>query len=331
LLLFDLLLFALLVLAARSAVLLHELLGHACPTLLFGGQVRGIRVSLFGGGKVYHHFENELSLAVGFVVAYGGILVNLLSGALALGYVGRMTHRPLWSLFLALFAMISLLGAVAYSALGFYYDQGDPVAWLKDGPPRGEGLWIPFLLTAPLVSGLTVGSYLRLTQGWFPAVTVAGRLALLLATLGISGGVYAGLYRVTGEESVALEAPAAAHRQAVEQALRSKRDALHRRLRELHPQWTEETVQKEVDRTPVAISPDAVPRRFPLKALIAFLYALGGFWALRRGRQEGTAAFRSQGPLTAGRVTLALLWAGAVIGLLAWSGGWLLGAPPKPG
>ena len=68
-----------------------------------------------------------------FLISYGGIMINLLSGFAGILLAEKVWNNRVLALFLNLFGMVSILGAVTYSALGFYYGEGDPVSWLGNG------------------------------------------------------------------------------------------------------------------------------------------------------------------------------------------------------
>ena len=93
LLLFDLFLLAILILATRLATFLHELMGHALMAATFGGEVNGVRVTLFGGGEAYYHLKMQSGLSVRFLVAFGGIIVNMLSGLLPFIFIHRFKRN----------------------------------------------------------------------------------------------------------------------------------------------------------------------------------------------------------------------------------------------
>ena len=89
--LLDLFLLSLLILSTRLATFLHETVGHALTAALFGGRVTGIRLSLFGGGNVYRHFDGSLSLPAAF-------LARMARVAGADGVLTSITRRPAsWS------------------------------------------------------------------------------------------------------------------------------------------------------------------------------------------------------------------------------------------
>ncbi len=318
--LFNLFLLAVLILATRLATCIHEFVGHALTASAFGGHVNGIRVSLFGGGHVYYHLKMESGLFVRFVVAFGGILVNMLSGLLPLMFVRRLAPRPMWALFSMLFGMVSLLGAIAYSALGFYYDQGDPVAWTKGPSPFGGWLWIPFIAVSPFISYFAAKSYVTLNERLFPARTFLSRFSIMVLTLGITGCVYAGLYGLTAQQSMALDAPSLAYQRAEKEVRDHKRNELHRRLRESHPELSETDVERMVERTPIVVKPHEVPKKFPLKPIIAILYSGGALLALRNVKKSMSSSLVRIDPRF---VILAVVLAATALGVLAWTGGWL--------
>jgi hypothetical protein len=322
LLLFDLFLLALLILAARLATFLHEFAGHSLMTLAFGGQIKGIRITLLGGGEVYWHFTTSLALTAGFLVAFGGIIVNLLSGLLPFKLCGRLENRPAWALFLIVFAMVSLLGAFAYAALGFYYDVGDPVSWMEGPSPKGGLLWIPFVVIFPVASFFTVRAFSILLQRYFPAKTFPGKIGILLLTLGVSGSAYAGLYVMTRQRSLAMDTPLLAYERAEREVLEEKKDRLFRSLRKSRPELSAEEVRRMVARTPIRVRPEEVPERVPLRPVLGLLFALGALFALKRAKADGSL---SRAPVDLRATTLAVVLALAVLAVLAWTGGWVYG------
>jgi hypothetical protein len=318
--LFNLFLLAILILATRLATFLHELMGHALMAVIFGGDVNGVRVSLFGGGRVYYNLNAQSGLYVHFLVAFGGIIVNILSGLLPFIFIRRFNNNPIWTLFFILFGMVSLLGAIAYSALGFYYQVGDPVAWIEGPLQRETWFWIPFLVVSPFVSYFVLKSYSMVNERLFPAKTILNRVCTMILTLGITGSAYAGLYGMTGRQSTALNAPSSAYQHAKKKVKKMKIEALYRNLRENRPELSEAEVRRLVEQTSIVIKPDEVPKKFPLKPVIAILYTAGGLLALRRiksGMSDSIMRISTQPAI----FTVAL--AGAVLGLLAWTGGWI--------
>ncbi|MBW1765636.1 MAG: M50 family metallopeptidase [Deltaproteobacteria bacterium] len=319
--LFNLFLLAILILATRLATFLHEFMGHALMAATFGGDVNGVRISLFGGGEVYYHLKMQSGLYVRFLAAFGGILVNMLSGLLPFIFMRRLKNKPVWALFLALFGMVSLLGAIAYSSLGFYYQVGDPVAWIK-GPPEREGwFFIPFLAVSPFVSYFAVKSYSILNERWFPSKTFRNRTKMMALTLGIAGCAYAGLYGLTGQRLMAVDAPILAFQRAEREVRKIKTEALYRKLCETRPELSDDGIRRLVEQTPIVIIPDEVPKKFPLPPVIAILYTAGALLALWRTKGGMPGSIIRISPRS---VFFSAALAGAILGLLAWTGGWVL-------
>ncbi|MFH0844471.1 MAG: hypothetical protein V1930_03275 [Pseudomonadota bacterium] len=323
LLLVDLFLLGNLILATRMATFLHEVLGHGLMAVALGGRVDGIQVSLFGGGHAQYLLEADSGLSVRFLAALGGILINGISGTLSLLFVRKLGRRPERAVFFALFGMVSLLGAIAYAAMGFYYGQGDPAAW-AGGSLKHSGSWVPFILVSPFASYAAVRSYATTMGAWFPSRTFLARCFMVFLTLCITGCAYAGLYRWTAQRSVALDAPSRAYEEAEEEIRTVKRDELYRRIRETHPELTEEEVRLWVEKTPIPVHPDEVPHKFPLKPVIAFLYGAGGLFALLGWKG---ASLEPSGRISKRSVVLMVMVAGAILGLLAWTGGWIWPMP----
>ncbi|MDP6178508.1 MAG: hypothetical protein QGG48_01295 [Desulfatiglandales bacterium] len=320
LLFFDLFLLAVLILATRLATFLHELIGHALVASAFGGEVNGVRMSLFGGGHVYYFLSRESGLFVRLLVAFGGIIVNMLSGLLLFIFIRKPDKRSGWAFFPILFGMVSLLGAITYCALGFYYDHGDPVAWADRASPYVGWFSVPFLVVSPFVSCFALKAYSIINEVWFPTKTYLGRVVMLILTLGLTGGAYAGLFWLTDQRSVALDAPLSAYQRAEEDVRKWKVEELFGNLRESHPQLSKTEIQRLVERTPIVVNPDEVPKKFPLKPVIAILYAAGALLALR-GMREGVPDAHPWVDTRSFVIAVAL--AVAVLGALVMSGGWV--------
>ncbi len=319
-LLFDFYLLAILILAARLATCLHEIVGHGLPAAILGGRVNGINISLFGGGWTAYEFDREIGLAARFVVSFGGILVNFLSGVFALCIVRRASGNATRTLFLTLFAAVSVLGAIGYTILGFYYQQGDPVAWMQNLLPAAAWLWLPFLMLAPGASYLALKPYVLACQSRFPAFTYRGRLIMVLLTLGAAGCLYTGLYIVTNQRSAALDAAATAYQEAKQRVLRTKREALAAKLREIYPELSAEAASRMAEQASVAVDPGEVPQRFPLMPILAILYVGGGMVSVG---VERSALPGGISQISLGQVWRSVALVGITLGILAWSGGWL--------
>jgi hypothetical protein len=275
-------LLATLILTSRLATALHEAVGHALVGAALGAEVREIHVSLFAGGRTAYGFgEGAGGTVARALAALGGIAVNLLTGLGALALARRLDRHPAASLVAALFAAVSLLGAIAYATLGGYYGEGDPVAWMDDRS-AGNPIWIPCLIAAPAACYLAARPYLAIQERAFPAATPLRRLAVGLATLGAASAAYAGLYALEAEPFAAARASEAAHRRAMEETRGRKREERLARLRAERPELSEAELRREVERTPIPVRPDEAPAKFPLLPLLAIAFAGGGVAALWR-------------------------------------------------
>lgn len=121
-----------------------------------------------------------------------------------------------------------------------------------------------------------------------------------------------------------MDAPQAAFVEAKLRMAQAKETALADHLRRTIPGITEEQVRLILKHTPIEIRPEDVPRKFPLKAVLAFLYAMGAIAAIRlaapTSRSEGEAL-----PATA-LITASGL-AAITLATLAIIGGWIYRAP----
>lgn len=319
LLFFDLFLLSVLILSTRLATLLHEVVGHGLTAAAMGGVLSGIRVSLFGGGNAYYRFPVAPGPAALFAVAFGGILINLLSGILAVALANRPGSQRGRTVFLAVFGIVSLWGGLAYACLGFYYGVGDPAASLRQASRSSEWLWLPFLAGAPLAAYFGVRSFLRCVRSWFPVQGFTQKMVVLTLTLGITGAVYAALYVTTRQRSVALETPSIAYLRAEERVRQEKTAEYAGRLRESHPEWTEEDVARALERTTIEIRPEEVDWKPPLIPFLFLAYFIGAILALRPGVGHIPSCARISPLVTLSSVVLAA----AALAFLLSTSGWI--------
>jgi hypothetical protein len=282
---FALLLLALLVPASRLAVLLHEAVGHALTAALLGARVTGIDISLFGGGATHYTFGPGTGPAARALAAWGGIGINLLTGWIAIALGRRLDHRPVLALFVSLFASASLLGAIAYAALGFYYHVGDPaLATARDG---GHAMWIVWLAAAPAAAWVALRRYGEIQATLLPSNTAARRIGIAAATLGASCAAYAGLHAIEGRPLVAADAASMDRRRAEAEARRHRLEEALAKARAAHPDLGEAELRRLVESSLPPLRPEEVPSRFPLAPVIAGLYAAGGIGGLACARAPG--------------------------------------------
>lgn len=319
LLFLNVFLFSTLILSTRLATFLHEVLGHGISAVLMGGEVSGIRMSLFGGGNAYYHFANDIGIPSSFAVAFGGILINLLTGASALFLAGKSGISRTWAMFLSVFGMISISGALAYACLGFYHEVGDPVAWVRGHSPLMGWLWVPFLAASPLAAYFGVRSFIGSIRQWFSVRRFTGKLVLLTLTLGFTVTIYTCLYLFTAQRSVALEIPSTAYARAEESIRQEKRIEIARQLRKTFPEWTENDLARALERLTIEVRPEEIPRTLPIVPILILSNVLGALLALRSGAETP--------PLTPPISSMVLLThvalASLVLGLLLTTNGWI--------
>ena len=189
LVLLDLALLALIILASRAALLIHEIGGHALPAWLFGGERITIRLSTLGGGSV--EWDPEFKGWRGVVASLGGIFLNLSTGALAWS-LSRRLKRPS----LLIFGAGSVAGAIVYLANGFYYGSGDPAGFAPDTGDLGRVQWVWLLFLPPAfgVGWLACRHFAGFLSSHASMERPAARIGGFLATAGVAGLAYGGLW-----------------------------------------------------------------------------------------------------------------------------------------
>ena len=318
--LIDFLLIALLILATRFATFLHEVFGHAFVALIVGGEVHGIKVSLFGGGMVWADLGNCPGAAL-FIYCLAGIFVNLLTGALPIVFSKKIrAMKVTWGLLWAVFAMTSLLGALAYLVLGIYYDFGDPVNWVQVTPHWFRLFWIPFLIVTPLAAYFASRLYILVQEKMFPTKNFMGRVKILLATLGVSSLVYAGLFAWTNQSLASTDSSIAAYYREEARVIERKKDELAQRLQKTYPELTQEEIRARMDSTHIHVEPDEVPTRFPMIPVFVIFCLLGGLTALPKSEP-----IRASPPMQAGVATVLMVCflAAIVLFTLAYTNGFI--------
>ncbi|MBU2488409.1 MAG: hypothetical protein KKA60_03365 [Proteobacteria bacterium] len=277
---------ALLILATRLATALHELLGHAALALALGGRVEEVWVSLLGGGRVAVSGLEQAGAATALAFAFSGLAVNLVLGLTAawLLFRGADEQNPGSGpvLFVSLFAMAGTCGALAYLALGAWYDFGDPAAWSRSGTGGAWIVWAaPILAMAP-AAWYTARTWARVQQSLFPRSGFRGRLGVAAATLGLACAAYGSLFLALNQNLAATQAPRAAYVREAARVEQEKRAALARELAAAHPEWSSEEVRRRAAEAVVQVRPDEVPTRFPLVPVVVALLLAGGLAALAR-------------------------------------------------
>lgn len=190
----DLALLALIVLASRLALIAHEAGGHALPALAFGADKVEIRMTPLGGGYVKYRLSPTPAQVA--VIKLGGIAVNLVTGLAAWILARRMSSRGLAHLGLLFFGAGSVGGALVYLGNGLYYGSGDPTGFA----PRTldisalQPLWLLAPPAAAAVAWLAARHWSEVLSTRVTPKGAAGRLGWTLATLGVAGAAYGGLW-----------------------------------------------------------------------------------------------------------------------------------------
>lgn len=247
--------FGLLVFHARAGVLFHEF-GHAVAALVTGGQVRGISITLFGGGftAISGPFSDLFEIA--------GILVNGILGvafAVAAVYVLKK-NGPRWVAHaLAIGAVVNLAGATHYAALSSFYGFGDVAEW-----PR---LWVGALVVFGTGMPTALVIWSRTAAPLVRCRSRTGVAGLLVASVPLT------LYGAClfAEQAVSRE-----HTQFV--ALRAEEVAVERETERLRKrklaEWYGEHGLQPPPPEVMAVSPDEVRRPFPLTVTMLALDAV---------------------------------------------------------
>jgi len=192
----DIALLALMILASRLALVLHEVGGHAVPAKILGATDLEVRLSPLGGGYVSPTFPKPVGTAGTVVFDLGGIAINLLTGGAAWFCARRLASRGLDYAALLFLGVGSVAGAIIYLACGFYYGSGDPVGFAPatEDLSHVQWMWTLFLPAAAAVGWFGPRHYLDFLAGHFGTDTARRRLLAMGATVALAGLAYFGLW-----------------------------------------------------------------------------------------------------------------------------------------
>jgi hypothetical protein len=227
-------LLAIMILASRLALVVHEVGGHALPATLIGARKVDVRLSALGGGFVMPHFlADRPPSATGLAIfSLGGIALNLLTGLGTWIWARRLGSRGLGYVALLFYSVGSVAGGLSYLACGFYYGSGDPVGFapVTEDLSRAQWLWVLFVPLTGAVTWIGARHFMDFLSGLWTLESPRRRVAGLLATAGLVGLCYGALWlalrdpRIEGstrqwrlEQEVAKET---LHRIEVRQAVR---------------------------------------------------------------------------------------------------------------
>ncbi|MCL6583251.1 MAG: M50 family metallopeptidase [bacterium] len=191
-LIWILLIESMLILSTRLGAFLHEVVGHGALAMLLGGDFKSFRLTLFAGGEA--EFSGQLGQAATIAIQLGGILVNLLSGLIALWLAQRRGLSFSVRLFSLLVAGVSILSQLQYLALGAYYRFGDPACLAGCHPLILFLAWTGGLIALAGFSFLIMSLFFRFQEASFPTDHPAKRAFTTFFILGIPVIIYAALY-----------------------------------------------------------------------------------------------------------------------------------------
>lgn len=272
--LFNLTSLFLLILATRTATILHEVLGHGLVGQLLGGDQLSIKVSLFGGGETLIDFHEPLSSIEHFLFSMGGIIINLVSGAIVLLIVMKLkrTSQTL-KLFLILFAGCSIIGALHYTIIGSYYGVGDPVSWVISGFDRSvsKNLWWILLLPLSFLSYLFIKRYIDLISIYFAHGNFLKRLTSIVLTLGITVGTYGVLFYNYDQKLYIVDTANIAMEQAIEEVKQKK----YEDMKAVSP-------EEEINFDQIQVSRDEIKIPVPILPFLILIYLLATIFCLYR-------------------------------------------------
>lgn len=308
----DLALLAIVVLASRLALVVHEVGGHAIPAKALGAERVDVRLSTLGGGFVTPHFATEPGPAGKAVFCLGGIALNLLTGAAAWFAARRLKTRGLPYAALLFLGAGSIAGSIVYLANGFYFGSGDPVGFAPttEDISHLQWAWILFLPPAAAVAWFSVRHFFDFLSGQVALDTTRRRLGWFAATAGLVGLCYGGLWLLTKDPRI--EGSTSRWRLEREIAKETERRTVEQQTLPAPP-------PSAPPPPPIVVRAEEVAHRVPPPVGPIVLYAtflLAGLASIVRSRPEPAAA-----PICPGiAVGLAVL-AAATAGLFWGFGG----------
>lgn len=268
------------ILGSRTATFFHEVLGHALVALIFGGSVNKIKISMFGGGRVWTDLI-EPHTRVLFIFSMAGIIVNLITGVGAIMIAVKPKRLTLQSrLFLTVFAMISILGALAYLITGIYYEFGDPVAWTDNIPVWYGFLWLPLIGIIPLIVFFLTRHYASLQGHLLHTPGFVSRTVYSVFSLGLAVLTYAIFFIAAQQNLASTTASEAAFIREKELILQEKLDKLFAEIQRKNPELSVSEIQAIVDKMNIQVKREDVPKKFPILPVVIALSFLGGMAAL---------------------------------------------------
>lgn len=274
LLLVDLALLAIMILASRAALVLHEVAGHAQVARAVGADRVSIRMSAFGGGYVQWKYppSKRVSPFRKASVQLSGIAINLATGAAAWFAARRLRRKGFLYLGLFAFGFGSVAGGLMYLSNGFYYGSGDPAGFapVTQDIRAWQWLWIPIVPCAGAAAWLGARHSLDFLAGQAPLARPRSRIGWMLATVGLAGAAYGGLW--LGFRDPGIEGSTRQWRWEQEIVREEKKRAAERVVVRPLPPGTPGTQDLPPPR-PAAVRPEEVKDRVPAPVGPVVLYS----------------------------------------------------------
>jgi len=287
--LFTILLFSFLILSTRFATFLHEVVGHGLITVLLGGKCDSIHISPWGGGYANCELKADAGILSHFLHNFGGIILNLISGLISFFICKKSKIKISLALFLAIFGLISILGAYLYFIVGLYYNVGDPAGWIPSGIHSSMLLYLLLFSMTPVLAYYTFSTYLIIQEKIFPSTRSTKRLMKCFITLGFSVVVYSVIFFFTSQRLIILDAQKISYEISESEIRQKKLEKMVEKILKDRPSISREELNHILGDTTIVVDPDEVPTKFPiipvLSALcfIGFLFSNNGTKSLPKG------------------------------------------------
>lgn len=319
--LFAFWLMLILIIADWIQIVVHECLGHSPVCILNGGTVYGYGIVSLGCGYTIAAL-GKASPLIHVLFLMNGMGMNCLLGLVTLLWLRRRMRRTpdiggLFNVFLAMFIIHSITGALGYAFRGFLFGEGDAGGALPYLPASFKDYaWVPFFLAGPAAGYLLMKPYTALQQRLFPIAWPVRRLGLTLVTLG-------GVFICYQELQATFRLPflgdemRTTHREKMKLREAQIVEATERLQRE-HPTLSKEEVRQQVAKLPAELK--AVPTAKDFKPLLNWaqaLFLLAAAAAVWRAPQSVTPLFP---PIRAANLAIPLVVVASGLAIIFWLG-----------
>jgi len=243
-------------------------------------------VSTWGGGYADCDLGKTSGIIPHLLYSFGGIIINLLCGVASIAICERIKDKTNLALFVVFLGLISILGAYSYLVTGIYYDVGDLSGWITNGSALSTFTILILLCIAPVISYYVFLKYLIIQQSIFPAPKISNILIIFFGTLGLSVCIYFLVFIATSEKLMILDAPRIYLEVSKDEIRQAKLEALKQSLLESNPNISADELERLLKGVDIVISPEEVPRKFPIIPILSAAYLLGLFMSSYRLRVQ---------------------------------------------